>query len=481
METGQTHAARVNGKELAVIGIILSLAIFLRLFRLGSNSLWLDESVSIAVAQSPISQILTSARLDSQPPLYALLLHFWLPAGSSEFMLRFPSLFFGVLSVGILYRFARCLLRPGVALLSAFLLAISPLHVWYSQEVRSYILATLFGLASTYFFSGVLSKGKRVHWLAYIGVTLAGLYTNYGMILVVAGQNLYLLISSFQSRDKRLALTWLIGQGVLLLGFSPWLPYISDSLREAVKDYQTLNTILQITKRFGLDLGEPVLVWTISALALIALALTVVTGYGLWACRRRLEENQVALLSLILGAYTIVTLLSAIPQGASIRRQLLIFLPFFLLAVPLAASRLKLATAHLVILAFLVAAPALSANYFLNQKEQWREVAQLVESRGREGDLVLLHAGWATDPFRHYYTGGLPYKGTPLEGLSTELKQAVSTYERVWLILSNDRYRDPQGDVKRWFDGCYKTELSSDFAYITVRLYEVARLACTET
>lgn len=478
MGTRETYSPGASGKEVAAAGLILLLAMFLRFFNLGFNSLWLDEVYSVTTAESPIQQLLTSTQLYSQPPLYTLLLHFWLPAGSSEFMLRFPSLFFGVLSVAVLYRFSRPLFGAKVALLSALLLTVSPLHVWYSQEVRSYALTSLLGLASVYFFSRVLSKGSIISWLGYTIATLAGLYANYGIIVVIAGQNLFILIFILRSGNKRLASRWSIGQGFLLLGFYPWLPYMSDSLQAAFKDYSTLVTIEQFLKRLGTDSGTLLIVGVVSTLMLTTIVLLVAIAYQLWPRRHRLLQSQPVLLVLVLGAYTVVTLLSAFPQGASIRRQLLVFLPFFLLAVSIGSSRLKLASPYLLTAALVVAAPALSANYFLNQKEQWREVAQLVEARGEEGDLVLLHASYTVDPFRHYYTGELPYKGVPLQGLSVELQQAISAYERVWLVLSSDKYVDPEGKLREWFDSCYKPELSAEFAYVTVQLYEVARKGC---
>lgn len=461
-----------SGKQAAAIGFTFALAMFLRLFYLGFNSLWLDESNSVRVAEAPIWQVVTATQPYYHPPLYTVLLHFWLSLGSNEFLLRFPSVLLGVLSVAVLYRFAKPLFGTSVALLSAFLLAISALHVWYSQEVRGYILVTFLGLASVYFFSRILFKSRGIYWLAYILTTLAGLYTSYGMLLLVVAQNLYFLIAFRHFTNKRLVLWWLMGQGLLLLGFWPWLPRLLGQVEGAIAGYSVVIRVRQFSYSFGLDVGG--LTFTISLLTLIVLVLALMA-----VMVQRLWERRLLVFSLSFGAYSVVTLLSALPQGGSIKRQLLILFPYFLLAVSLGVHRLRLAGATFMVVAFLVTVPALAANYFVNQKEQWREVARLIEERGREGDIILLHADYTTVPFEYYYGAALPRQGVFPTDTFIRLRQTVSVYERVWLILNHDIYVDPEGKVRRWFDRCYNTELSSNFAYITVRLYEVAKKECS--
>ncbi|MCP4421593.1 MAG: hypothetical protein GY805_33695, partial [Chloroflexi bacterium] len=58
--------------------LLIMLAGFLRLSSLGRESLWLDEAISYLTAQLPVSQILNNSVQSSHPPLYYLLLHFWL-------------------------------------------------------------------------------------------------------------------------------------------------------------------------------------------------------------------------------------------------------------------------------------------------------------------------------------------------------------------------------------------------------------------
>ena len=70
-------------------------------------------------------------------PQYHLLLHLWMTLfGTSLFALRFLSLIFGVFATIIIYLLGRRLFNEEVGLISALILAISPLNIEYSQEAR---------------------------------------------------------------------------------------------------------------------------------------------------------------------------------------------------------------------------------------------------------------------------------------------------------------------------------------------------------
>jgi mannosyltransferase len=100
---------------------ITLLALALRLYRLGAQSLWYDEGVSVYLARMSLPQLTAWTADDIQPPLYYYLFHFWLllfGQSSSEFVARFPSLFFGVLTVPLMYRTGRHLFGATAGLLA---------------------------------------------------------------------------------------------------------------------------------------------------------------------------------------------------------------------------------------------------------------------------------------------------------------------------------------------------------------------------
>ncbi len=212
----------------------------LRLYRLGAQSLWYDETVSAYLASQSIPDLIAHTAHDIHPPAYYLLLHLWTClAGRSEFALAFFSLAFGLLLIPLCYALARRLLGRAAALWTALLVAISPYNLWYSQEVRMYTLGAALGLAALWCALEVVAPqggfaldrrpvdgepARRRYYLYYILAAAAGLYVLYyfAFLLVVLGLSVagWLAVR----RRFRLLRTWLLAQlGVLLL-YLPWLP-----------------------------------------------------------------------------------------------------------------------------------------------------------------------------------------------------------------------------------------------------------------
>jgi uncharacterized membrane protein len=144
---------------LAALLTITLLALGLRLGRLTFQPLWWDEGTSVYFASQPLSDLTAATAADIHPPFYYLLLHFWmLLCGRGEAALRLFSVVIGALTIPLLYGVGRRLFDTRTALLAALLLALSPFHVYYSQEVRMYALVTLLGLASVYLMLRLLEE-----------------------------------------------------------------------------------------------------------------------------------------------------------------------------------------------------------------------------------------------------------------------------------------------------------------------------------
>lgn len=225
--------------------IIVWLAFGLRVYQLDFQSIWWDEGHSIFVASHPIPAIPTLPAMDVHPPAYFTLLHIWMTvAGKSEFALRYLSVVFSLLTIALLWRFAKLLspqsTYPAVTVLTALLAALSPLYVTYAQEVRSYAMITCLGLASTFVLWRLLLPGhqkdtgqKRARLLClYVVLTAACLYTHYFTIFLLIFQNLFWLIWLLRGKFVRKYETktmivhaglWLASQIGIMLLFAPQL------------------------------------------------------------------------------------------------------------------------------------------------------------------------------------------------------------------------------------------------------------------
>ena len=222
---------------LALLALIL-LSFALRGYRLTFQSLWYDEGVSVRLAHMQVSHLVRWTANDIQPPLYYLLLWGWFKTGNPSlpnavaFWLRFASLFFGVLTVPLLYVLAKKLLGETVAFTASLLMTISPMAVYYSQEGRMYTLLTFTVLLSAYLVVSILHsphelKSRQRLWAALAIAMAAAMYIHYFSFFFLAAIYLYFLFVWWKTGKNPL---YLIESIMASIGaaalFSPWLPYL---------------------------------------------------------------------------------------------------------------------------------------------------------------------------------------------------------------------------------------------------------------
>ncbi len=230
--------------------IALGVAFFVRVNELGTQSLWNDEGTSVALAQTSVSAIVNAAARDIHPPLYYLLLNGWVQvAGTSEFAVRFLSVFAGVLVVALTFRIAREFFDQDVAVIAAVLAALNPFQVYYAQETRMYIWVTLFACVSVWAMVVMLKppredvpplqqriRKRSLFLVVYILATLAALYTNYYAFTLVLFENLAFLawlIWSWRAKRPRIGHTiafWVAAQAFIAVAYLPWLNFARQSL-----------------------------------------------------------------------------------------------------------------------------------------------------------------------------------------------------------------------------------------------------------
>ncbi len=114
----------------------------LRVLLLANKGLWMDETLSIWVANHNVASMLQwIANVDQHPPLYYLLLHYWTALrGDSAYTVRFLSALFGTATIPVIYLIGKRLSGVVVGLAAAVLLAVSPFNIRFAQETRMYTL-----------------------------------------------------------------------------------------------------------------------------------------------------------------------------------------------------------------------------------------------------------------------------------------------------------------------------------------------------
>ncbi len=196
-----------------------------------NQSFWLDEGVSISFARLPLGSLFTSIANDFHPPLYYLLLHFWLPiAGRAEWLIRLPNIIFGALCIPVLYQLLLELLgkeKRKIALIASLFLMVNPLHIYYSAELRMYSANALLSLLSWLYLLRALkdkSKNKR-HWYLFTLVSLLNFYTFYGSLFNLISQWVFVIW-----KQKKKFKSFVICNLVIGLLFLPWVPTLMKQL-----------------------------------------------------------------------------------------------------------------------------------------------------------------------------------------------------------------------------------------------------------
>jgi uncharacterized membrane protein len=201
------------------LGLILILGLCLRLVHLG-QSFWLDEASQAVSSTHSVVWIWSARANDFHPPLFYLFTHFWLIFNHSEVWLRLPSVLFGVANIYLIYLFSNHLFpnHKSAGLISAFLLAVNPFHIYYSQEFRSYMLLCLLGTLSLY-----LLHTRRYWWVAIINSLL--FYTHYSSIFLFLAEFLYLLFYHRPELKK-----YFVSSLLFYVIIVPWLPQLYRQL-----------------------------------------------------------------------------------------------------------------------------------------------------------------------------------------------------------------------------------------------------------
>lgn len=201
-------------------------AAFLRLYRLGDSAMWFDElaTVELALHDDGFVGVWKSVMEWGypHPPLFSLILHgVFRVLPVSEFTARIVPAFSAILSVPLLYRYIAGAVGTRAALLGAGAMALSPYHMFYSQEARPYTLSLLLVLVTWLVVRRALQEGGLRWWAIHTLCLVVLFYLHFFNVCIIAGEGLYVLIARHKERKKIIA--FLASGLVALLLFLPAL------------------------------------------------------------------------------------------------------------------------------------------------------------------------------------------------------------------------------------------------------------------
>jgi mannosyltransferase len=489
---GTLSKSELNYRSILLPAILL-LGLFFRLYKLGGESLWLDEALSIKYAHLNLSQIIIQQR--ETPPLYYIVLHWWIHFfGISEFSLRFPSAMFGCLSVFMMYKTGKELFDGNTGKVSALLIAFSVFHVQYSQEARTYSLSVCLTLLSMYFFIKLLDKMNYRILFGYMLSSILLIYSHvYGLFIIIA-QNIYYIVLSLSTRErgKPNVKEWVAIQCLLMFFFSPWI-YIFLLKVYSIQKYgywiETPHISTIISSFMSYSSGSILLLLLFLVLAIFSLlshedlggsmdsrgSLTFLKSYQ-WKLRLTNVDKMYLLLIWLITPIVLPFIISRFSQPIYQNKYTIIASSAFFLLVARGVNnvRTKYVRSSIIGIVIILSLIHIRAYYSNINKEQWREAAEYIDTNARKGDVVLFNAPNCIEPFNYYSrSGSIMKEGFPEKGRKvdeeniTKLSETVRHHDRIWVVLSHSG--DNKGLIVQTLIMSY--DLSQQRKYKDIELY----------
>lgn len=429
----------------------------LRFYRIGAQSYWIDEILSLnsSVAPEGVSfwyKILYNVH----GPLHALIIHLLRNVSLSEGILRAPSAVAGTVSILLIYRWLVTLGRGDIALYGALFFALSPFNLYYSQELRYYSLMVMFAIVALIIYERYLENPSFRRGAA-LGLALtAATLSHFSALFLAAGLFVHLLVTG-RLKGRHLV-SGLIAAVVLLLLISPWIyreivflreiqvVQISDlPSEERLRGELTLNIWSYPYALYAFSVGYSfgpslrVLHGVYSALPLLGEYWREMMIVGLlfgWLTAAGLRQAWMrGRLSLFLSVVLTVLILATVVASYNIKvfniRYLMASFPLYIALIAYGLPSARIPRLCLVVAACVVMIGA-SWNYHTDPayaRDDIRSAVSVISGEEQAGDLLLAINSRAV--IDHYYKGG----NTLLELNPRELG-AQATGDRVDLLLS---------------------------------------------
>lgn len=495
--------SKIRWWEMALLAVITAAGAWIRFHDLGAKSVWLDEAFSLWMARQTIPDLFTwIVKIDQHPPLFYLLMHYWRLLGEGEATARSLSAILSTATIPVMYFVARRFLGVASAIVTVLLLAASPFHLRFAQEMRMYALLCLNVSFALLALAHLYTGDRRMRWwVVYVIFSVFTLWSHNTAVLFPVAVNVawlaVLLITRKQAQpdlQPPSVKAWLWAQVAVVVVWSPWA-------------YSFVRQVIQVDNEFWIQPPTSETIfnafmtlfsdWRPWSLDWIFPVVILLMGLGVVALLRR--PALLAFLLLLVITPFVGELLVSLRRPIFYDRTLIwTTLPLFIFLSGVVSIWLErpgavrwVALPGAAALVALLYANGLSAqNYFDNfHKEEWREAGTWVAERVQENDVLLFNATWIQLPFAYYFDRfgkDTPKHGAPVDLFDagilepkmtnddvTAMQETVAPYDCVWLVYSHDWYTDPAGIVPRHLQ--YTMKLAGEEVFEGLRVLAFSR------
>ena len=414
---------------------IILIAFGLRVYRLGDQSLWFDEAFTwwTSAVVLPADFVPFLLPYGAYTPTFYLMMRGVAAISTSEFVLRFPALIFGVLSIPAIERVGRRVGGPTVGQIAALLLAINPFHVWWSQDARMYTMMAFFALVAM---DGFMRAMDGKGWRRSIVASAAAYLTLY-LTLFVGYIQLVWWLPRFRRHARRFR-HWFASHFVAILPLVPWfILYLSQPVRGLaavgwIPKPSIIAPLLTVWNFTSADIDT----WSLPVIV-IAVVVAVVAVLGI---RSRLRWRSLLLAWLLVPPLSAWVLSLRVPSYLD---RYFAFSQFpWLIIVALGLTTLRSRRVAW-IAGGLIAGLMLTNTLRLHldpayAKEDWRDAAAILNTQVQAGDRIGVQDAETSVGLRYYYRGAEPLQPIEITRQPDRLDQLAADANRVWLVYRSN-------------------------------------------
>ncbi len=340
-----------------------------------NESLWYDELFSTRIHLPNLKALAYFSVFDVHPPFYSVLMFLWTGLfGDSELSVRTLPMIFGISSIVLIYVLACRVADEKTALLAAFLLSFSPVHIWYSQEARSYS-ALIFFLLFTVIAQLKLNDAaaKSVWFFIYSVAAFAGVFSHYYFVIYIFLISIILISGNHAYKRRILAVNAAAVFGLSLLVL---IKFVKSAIKTQQGDWRAF-TFLELKQLFfkwfllgGNSWDAEKCYWWIIAIQLI-FATIFVRGvmYLLKKPNRAQGSHEVVLYLFCLPLFMLV--ISNFGQQGYIERSVITALPFFFIVIAGGAMAFKNKIIRYACLSTIIVVSIATVALYYNRQDVW--------------------------------------------------------------------------------------------------------------
>jgi 4-amino-4-deoxy-L-arabinose transferase-like glycosyltransferase len=435
--------AAPSRRECGALAIIVAVGAVLRRWRLGGESLWMDEGLTSWLVKMPWRQMIAEVRNWEQTPpgLHALLWGWTRIFGDSEVSLRMPSALLGMWAVFWIWRLARESYGAIPGLVAAAVLAVNAYHIHYSREARGYSLMVTAGLASAvYFLRCLRGEAKRSAQVGYVIATAVMLYAHlYGGFVAGAEFGVYWVVWAVARLRRRTwagvsVRTWLTMVAAVAILYGPWVNVVLFEWTWVVTSGM-FWLVEKGPKMIGRSLAE---YWGWGGLGIAAWVAGAAALDGLWRRRRSAA-------TWLMVAIAVLSLLA--PVGISMiwtpvfwPRYGIMTLVAMIVLIAGAVSDWKWAAVTVA----LAAVGSVIATSRAPVKDDWRGVTRDLGRDVQPGDTIVNSFAFTHIVFEYYWRRTDVRR---VEASDAQIGPLIADARRVWVVMHATRYQ--VGDLER--------------------------------